>query len=216
MIPQSHIIYIPCDSCQADDEKRDLLVECVDTASLMTFVESSCGAQELSVEEDCPKQRLDDFFALFLRNQSDSASQDSANIKISTNSCHADEAFFVEAKLLLSDSTFKCERLSRCHITCDGPDQEILQSAAQQCSCMLEWGFHSSVLKSILVFAVFAILNLSRYADTCDLCTMFLLVMKLIWFKWLFESDYVFVSSLQSNTGRKSLQLTIPLYLRFE
>ena len=62
----------------------------------------------------------------------------------------------------LQTSLYNCNQLPVCRITCEGPNEMIIQQISTQCGCMVEWGVHAAVLKCILVGIVFVLLNISR------------------------------------------------------
>jgi hypothetical protein len=47
-------------------------------------------------------------------------------------------------------------------LTCEGPNQQLLDTVTKQCGCMVEWGFHSGFIQIAVATVVFALINLAR------------------------------------------------------
>lgn len=62
----------------------------------------------------------------------------------------------------IQNNTFNCNNLPICSLTCSGPNINILHTVTHQCSCMIEWEFHSIILQYLIGFIVYILLNISR------------------------------------------------------
>lgn len=60
------------------------------------------------------------------------------------------------------NAIFNCSFLPECDITCPGPNKQKLRQITKECSCALEWFFHSHLLQGILSLLIFVLLNISR------------------------------------------------------
>lgn len=57
---------------------------------------------------------------------------------------------------------FQCSALPACTLTCEGPNEQLLDTVTKQCGCMLEWGVHSGFFQIAIATVVFALINLAR------------------------------------------------------
>lgn len=59
-------------------------------------------------------------------------------------------------------AVFDCSSLPSCRLTCKGPNELLIQHAAKDCSCRLEWFWNGHLLQGVLVVVIFLLLNISR------------------------------------------------------
>lgn len=73
------------------------------------------------------------------------------------------EIVYANALLGQTRSTdFYCSQLPPCDVTCDGPDVIVLDNAAKDCSCMIEWYWNGMLLQLSFAVIIYIIVNISR------------------------------------------------------
>jgi len=63
---------------------------------------------------------------------------------------------------LIKDSIFRCDAMPSCDVTCEGPNQALLEQTSRECGCTFEWFLHSLWLKIVLSLMVYGVTNGSR------------------------------------------------------
>lgn len=71
-----------------------------------------------------------------------------------------------------TDAIFSCDPLPVCSISCNGPDDSIISSSAQMCSCSAEWYIHGSVIQVLLMCIIYLAMNASRSLITQGLAML--------------------------------------------
>ena len=71
------------------------------------------------------------------------------------------------------DTSFDCQSLPTCEISCSGNHDPFVESASLHCSCMAEWKMHASVMSIFLCLFVFISINISRYLAVNGLFRVF-------------------------------------------
>ncbi len=70
------------------------------------------------------------------------------------------------------DVIFSCDSLPACSVSCDGPDDSIITSSAQMCSCSAEWYIHGSIIQVLLMSVIYVAMNVSRALITKGLAML--------------------------------------------
>ena len=141
---------------------------------------SSLLNNPLSINETCPWSHLL-HEKLMRHNESDSApitsifqADDDApamnpiyfssnhNQSSSSSSSSSSLMFYENALGQTRPSDFRCDHLPECLITCTGPDSWLIENAAKDCSCMVEWFFNGYLIQLSFAILIFLLVNLSR------------------------------------------------------
>lgn len=163
-------------SYAAHVDASHLLLSCIDIPALDSQVVSyccvhgDCSQRNLSASSHCPAylQTLSSHSVLL------------ADLW-RPNQCRAEYIFYTNdsdrsvmenavpwmnrAGQLMESSMFDCTALPQCHLTCDGPNEDLLQRRSKDCMCRMEWFWNAHLLQGVLVVVIFLLLNISR-----DLC----------------------------------------------
>lgn len=80
-----------------------------------------------------------------------------------TKTSNLTEVIYSNAMIGQTRSTdFYCSQLPPCEVTCAGPDLLVVDNAAKDCSCMVEWYWNGMLLQLSFAFIIYLIVNISR------------------------------------------------------
>eukprot|EP01033_Poteriospumella_lacustris_P011593 gene11593-8263_t len=153
-----------------------LLLTCIDMPLLDAQISSSC-----CVKSDCTQRNTSTSSRCPAYLQTLSAHSIITEELWQANQCRPEFIFYTNASKAyrtenavewsngwgqqMQSAMFDCTAIPQCHLTCDGPNEVLLQRRSKDCMCRMEWFWNAHLLQGVLVVVIFLLLNISR-----DLC----------------------------------------------